>query len=136
MSAADDAQMSPMIRQFLSRQIIKSLVKKGGFNFDLNLKDLRINEKLKDIKLDKLKSMFASQSNDLPEIPPFEGEIPTKRASKGLNESTNREPGLTDVEIEEAIGPLFEYFEVNFVVVKGTLNDTGKHLLSFGIDRA
>lgn len=116
--------MSPMIRHFLSHNVLRSLLKKGGFTFDMDtLKDL--NTRIKDINLDKVKAMFGSAGSGV-EIPPvsFAEDESLKKANV---DSKKKSAGLTDGEIEDAIGMLFEYFEDTFALLKGTLNDIGKH---------
>lgn len=110
-----------MIRHFLSRNVLKSLLKKGGF-FDIET--LRnVNDRIKDINLEKVKAIFGS-SNDGggSEIPPVEFNT-DESLKKPQADGKKKSAGLTDAEIEDAIGLLFEYFEDTFALLKGTLND-------------
>lgn len=121
-----------MIRHFLSRNVLKSLLKKGGFAFDMEtLKN--VNDRIKDMNLGKVKAMFSSSYNGS-EIPPVQfSEDDGLRKSTSQHEGAKKKSaGLTDEEIEDAIGLLFEYFEDTFALLKGTLNETCKILCCSG----
>jgi hypothetical protein len=127
--------MSPLIRQFLSPAVIRSLVKKG-FNFDLTLKDLKLKDidlRFKDLKLDRFRKMFGSSTTGSPLIPPVPEIPPVPSTPRIMSDdppasspaSKRRSAELTDTQIEDAIGLLFEYFEETFAILKGTLSDAG-----------
>lgn len=120
--------MSPMIRHFLSRNVLKSLLKKGGFSFDMETLKV-VNDRIKDINLGKVKAMFGSSTNGGSEIPPVEFSEDESLKKGTQQEGKKKSAGLTDAEIEDAIGLLFEYFEDTFALLKGTLNDKCRSLL-------
>ncbi|GAA93862.1 uncharacterized protein L969DRAFT_42534 [Mixia osmundae IAM 14324] len=127
-------KMSPFIRQLLSRQGLRTLVRKG-YNFsDLKLDQIKLPEniKLENIKLDKVTAFFKSNGQaKLSEIPPVEIE----RAAAAQNDLSQSQAGrkrpavLTDKEIEDVIEPLFEYFDESLAVLKENLSDTACHLV-------
>ena len=118
--------MSPLIRQFLSPTVLKSLVKRGGYGFDLKmdvigrkLKDIRLGDQWREMKLDRFGALFGGGGSNISEIPPVREEEPAAVSPAAARKA----PGLTDAEIEEAIDLLFEYFEQTLALLKGTLND-------------
>lgn len=145
--------MSPLIRQFLSRTVVRSLVKKG-YSLDLTLKDLKIKDidlRLQNLKLDRFRNLFSSSSagsaSASPLIPPVHeiAPLPSAMPTPRLGEEGSPAPAgkkkdavLTDTQIEDAIGLLFEYFEETFATLKGTLSDAGaydhRHLATVAID--
>jgi hypothetical protein len=102
----DDTQMSPFVQQCLSRSVIKTLVKTGGPVLDYN-KALGNVTAL-------YRSALGTSSNDVL-IP-----LPASEKSRVKPEE------LTDVEIEQAILPLFDYFDANLQTLNTYLSETAK----------
>jgi hypothetical protein len=102
----DDTQMSPFVQQCLSRSVIKTLVKTGGPVLDYN-KALGNVTAL-------YRSALGTSSNDVL-IP-----LPASEKSRVKPEE------LTDVEIEQAILPLFDYFDANLQTLNTYLSETAR----------
>ncbi|TRM60034.1 hypothetical protein BD626DRAFT_549942 [Schizophyllum amplum] len=101
-------KMSPFICQCLSRNVLKTLVK-GNTSLDYN-KALGNVTAL-------YRSAMGSASND-PQIPLPQSEKPRVRPEE-----------LTDVEIEQAILPLFDYFDANLQTLNTYLSDMAKEMV-------
>ena len=100
--------MSPFIRQSLSRNVLKSLVK-GDSKLDYN-KALGNVTAL-------YRSALGSTSSEV-QIP-----LPT-------DEKPRFKPGeLSDVELEQAIVPLFDYFDANLQTLNTYLSDSTKEMV-------
>ncbi|KAG6812915.1 hypothetical protein H0H92_015467 [Tricholoma furcatifolium] len=102
-------KMSPFIQQCLSRNIVKSLVKSGSLALDYN-KALGNVQAL-------YRSAIGTSSNEV-QIPLPMNEKPRVRPEE-----------LTDVEIEQAILPLFDYFEANLQTLNTYLSETAKEMV-------
>ena len=100
--------MSPFIRQCLSRNVLRTLIK-GNSTLDYN-KALGNVTAL-------YRSAIGSSSNE-PQIPLPQSEKPRIRPED-----------LTDVEIEQAILPLFDYFDANLQTLNTYLSDTAKEMV-------
>jgi hypothetical protein len=101
-------QMSPFIRQSLSRSVLKSLVK-GDSKLDYN-KALGNVTAL-------YRSALGSTSSEV-QIP-----LPT-------DEKPRFKPGeLTDIELEQAIVALFDYFDANLQTLNTYLSDSTKEMV-------
>ena len=98
--------MSPFIHQCLSRSVVKSLLK-------ANITGLDYNKALGNVTSLYRSAMGTSSS---------EVQIPLPQAEK----PRVRPEDLTDVEIEEAIVPLFDYFDANLQTLNTYLSDTAK----------
>ncbi|KIY48530.1 hypothetical protein FISHEDRAFT_43123 [Fistulina hepatica ATCC 64428] len=101
-------KMSPFIRQCVSRNVLKSLVKAGPV--------LDYNKALGNVTA-LYRSALGGASND-PQIPLPSSEKPRVRPEE-----------LTDVEIEQAILPLFDYFDANLQTLNTYLSDTAKEMV-------
>lgn len=97
--------MSPFIRQSLSRTILKSLIKTGTV--------LDYNKALANMT-GLYRSALGSTSHEV-QIPLPSSEKPRVRPEE-----------LTDVEIERAIVPLFDYFDANLHILNTHLAETVK----------
>ena len=102
-------QMSPLIRQNLSRPVLKTLVKTGNSGLDYN-KALGNVTAL-------YRSAIGGGSAD-PQIPLPSSEKPRIKPEE-----------LTDVEIEQAILPLFDYFDANLPTLNTYLSDATKEMV-------
>jgi hypothetical protein len=102
--------MSPLILQSLSRNVLKTLIKTGL------PATLDYNKALGNVK-DFFGSKMGSNNSDIL-IPLPQQEKPRIRPEQ-----------LTDVEIEQAISPLFDYFETNLQVLNSSLSDTARQTM-------
>ncbi|OAX37692.1 hypothetical protein K503DRAFT_801051 [Rhizopogon vinicolor AM-OR11-026] len=102
-------KMSPYIRQSLSRSILKTLIKAGSLGLDYN-KALGNVTAL-------YRSALGSNSSEV-QIPLPNNEKPRIRPEE-----------LTDVEIEGAIVPLFDYFDANLHILNTYLSETAKDMV-------
>jgi len=103
-------KMSPLILQSLSRNVLKTLIKTGL------PATLDYNKALGNVK-DFFGSKMGSNNSDIL-IPLPQQEKPRIRPEQ-----------LTDVEIEQAISPLFDYFETNLQVLNSSLSDTARQTM-------
>ncbi|KAJ7756230.1 hypothetical protein B0H16DRAFT_1539076 [Mycena metata] len=102
-------KMSPFIQQCLSRNVLKTLLKAGGSGLDYNK------------ALSNVTGLWASAlgtSSSEVQIPLPSAEKPRLRPDE-----------LTDVEIEQAILPLFDYFDANLQTLNTYLSDTAKEMV-------
>ncbi|KAJ7250491.1 hypothetical protein B0H12DRAFT_1120580 [Mycena haematopus] len=99
-------KMSPFIRQCLSRNVLKTLLKGAGSGLDYNKAISNVTA--------LWSSAIGSSSSDV--------QIPLPTAEKPRVE-------LTDVEIEQAILPLFDYFDANLQTLNTYLSDNGKEMV-------
>lgn len=102
-------QMSPVISQSLTRSVVRSLVKPSN-----NTGSLDYNRVLGNVKGFYTSALGGSSS---------EGQIPPPPPPEG---SRTRAGELTDFEIEQAILPLFDYFEANLKTLNTHLSDATK----------
>ncbi|KAH7927207.1 hypothetical protein BV22DRAFT_1085505 [Leucogyrophana mollusca] len=101
-------KMSPFIRQSLSRSVLKTLVKTGlGLDYNQALGNVT--------RL--YRSALGSNASEV-QIPLPGSEKPRIRPEE-----------LTDVEIERAIAPLFDYFDANLQILNTYLSDTAKDMI-------
>ncbi|THU97847.1 hypothetical protein K435DRAFT_828529 [Dendrothele bispora CBS 962.96] len=99
-------KMSPFIRQCLSRTVIKTLLKANSLGLDYNKAIGNVTA--------LYRSALGASSNEV-QIPLHQSEKPRVRPEE-----------LTDVEIEQAILPLFDYFDANLQTLNTYLSDTAK----------
>ncbi|KAJ7452163.1 hypothetical protein B0H11DRAFT_2074617 [Mycena galericulata] len=103
-------KMSPFIRQCLSRNVLKTLLKGGGSGLDYNK---------------AISNVTALWGSALGGASSSEVQIPLPNAEK----PRLRPDELTDVEIEQAILPLFDYFDANLQTLNTYLSDTAKEMV-------
>jgi hypothetical protein len=101
--------MSPFIQQCLSRSVLKTLIKAGNIGLDYN-KALGNVTAL-------YRSAVGASSSEV-QIPLPHDEKPRVRPEE-----------LTDVEIEQAILPLFDYFDANLQTLNTYLSDIAKEMV-------
>ncbi|KAF8547315.1 hypothetical protein OG21DRAFT_1490334 [Imleria badia] len=101
-------KMTPLIRHSLSRTVLKSLIKPGTV--------LDYNRALANVT-GLYRSALGSASNEV-QIP-----LPSKEKPRVRPEE------LTDVEIEGAIVPLFDYFDANLQILNTHLAETVKDMV-------
>jgi hypothetical protein len=102
-------QMSPFIRQNLSPSVLKTLIKSGTSGLDFN----KALGNMTGLYTRALGGTIAE-----PQIPLPSSEKPRFRPED-----------LTDVEIEQAITPLFDYFDANLQTLNTYLSDTTKEMV-------
>ncbi|KAJ6630181.1 hypothetical protein B0H10DRAFT_1775171 [Mycena sp. CBHHK59/15] len=102
-------KMSPFIQQCLSRNVLKTLVKTGGVSLDYNKAISNVTA--------LWGSALGTSSSEV--------QIPLPNAEK----PRVRPEDLTDVEIEQAILPLFDYFDANLQTLNTYLSDTAKEMV-------
>lgn len=101
--------MSPFIQQCLSRNVIKTLTKSRDQGMDYNK------------ALGNVTALYRSAlggTSSEPQIPLPSAEKPRMRPDE-----------LTDVEIEQAIMPLFDYFDANLQTLNTYLSDSAKEMV-------
>ncbi|PPR02282.1 hypothetical protein CVT24_011620 [Panaeolus cyanescens] len=102
-------KMGPFIQQCLSRGVVKQLIKSKDPSMDYNK------------ALGNVTALYRSAlggTSSEPQIPLPAGEKPRIRPED-----------LTDVEIEQAILPLFDYFDANLQTLNTYLSDTAKEMV-------
>ncbi|KAL4253754.1 Glucose-responsive signaling protein [Abortiporus biennis] len=102
-------KVSPFIRQTISRPILKSLVRSGSISIDYN-KALNNVTAL-------YRSALGSNTSEV-QIPLPQSEKPRFRPED-----------LTDVEIEQAITPVFDFFDENLPTLNTYLSDSAKEMV-------
>lgn len=103
--------MTPFIQQSLSRAVLKTLVKNGGIALDYNK------------ALDNVTAFYQKAiGNNASEV-----QIPLPQSE--LQKPRIKPEQLTDVEIEQAITPLFDYFEANLQTLNTYLSDETKEMV-------
>jgi hypothetical protein len=100
--------MSPFIRQCLSRAVVKGLLRTGS--------TLDYNKAIGNVTALYRSAMGPAAS---------EVQIPVHSSEK----PRNRPEELTDVEIEQGILPLFDYFDANLQTLNTYLSDTAKEVV-------
>jgi hypothetical protein len=114
--------MAPFISQCLSRNVLKTLIKAGVLGLDYNkaLSSLDYNK-----ALGNMTALYRALGNSSSEV-----QIPLPEAEKVQEKPTSRRPEeLTDVEIEQAILPVFDYFDANLQVLNSSLGDKTKEMV-------
>ncbi|TBU31295.1 hypothetical protein BD311DRAFT_753003 [Dichomitus squalens] len=102
-------KMSPFIRQSLSRPVLKSLMKQNTVgSIDYNK------------ALGNVTALFGSALGSKDEV-----QIPLPQSEKPRFKSE----GLTDVEIEQAIVPLFDFFDANLSTLNTYLSESTKDMV-------
>ena len=102
--------MSPFIQQCLSKNVVKALVKSRDPGLDYN--------KAIDNVTALYRSALGSSASSEPHIP-----LPSAEKSR------TRPEDLTDMEIEKAILPLFDYFDANLQTLNTYLSDNAKEMV-------
>ncbi|KAF8889044.1 hypothetical protein BD779DRAFT_1521688 [Infundibulicybe gibba] len=101
-------KMAPFIQQCLSRSVLKTLIKAGpGLDYNKAIGNVTA----------LYRSALGASSSEV-QIPLPTGEKPRIRPEE-----------LTDVEIEQAILPLFDYFDANLQTLNTYLSDTAKEMV-------
>jgi hypothetical protein len=115
--------MSPFIRQSLTRSVIKSLIKSTVAPIDYNETINKLTDRFRSAITTTTGSLSSSTDGSL--IPLPKDELPPPPPpSKYPNAHARTNKVLTDVDIEGAINPLFDYFDVNQATLSSTLSLT------------
>jgi hypothetical protein len=101
--------MSPFIQQCLSRNVVKTLMKSRDQGLDYNKAIGNVTA--------LYRSAIGTTTTE-PQIPLPQMEKPRLRPEE-----------LTDVEVEQAILPLFDYFDANLQTLNTYLSDTAKEMV-------
>ena len=101
--------MSPFIQQCLSRNVVKTLMKSRDQGLDYNK------------ALGNVTALYRSALGTTTAEP----QIPLPQTKK----PRVRPDELTDVEVEQAILPLFDYFDANLQTLNTYLSDTAKEMV-------
>ncbi|KAE8229615.1 hypothetical protein CF326_g5412 [Tilletia indica] len=109
-------KMSVYVRQSLSRQVLKSLVKTSGIRLDKALGNVRA----------LYASALASTQTNASVIPPVHSELGDDGGSSSRIKKTNQ---LTDQEIEAPILPLLDYLDECLGTLKSSLSDAESQLV-------
>ncbi|KAF8622282.1 hypothetical protein AX15_007148 [Amanita polypyramis BW_CC] len=104
-------KMSPFIQQCLSRNIVKTLIKSREAGLDYN-------KALGNVTAFYKSALGGGSSSSEVQIPPAQFEKPRVRPDE-----------LTDVEVEQAIVPLFDYFDANLQTLNTHLSETAKMMV-------
>ena len=102
--------MSPFIQQCLSRNVVKALIKSRDPGLDYNKAIGNVTA--------LYRSALGTSTSSEPQIPLPSTEKPRTRPED-----------LTDVEIERAIMPLFDYFDANLQTLNTYLSDSAKEMV-------
>ncbi|KAF8578886.1 hypothetical protein K439DRAFT_1360906 [Ramaria rubella] len=114
-------KMAPFISQCLSRNVLKTLIKAGVLGLDYNkaLSSLDYNK-----ALGNMTALYRALGSSSSEV-----QIPLPEAEKVQEKPSRRPEELTDVEIEQAILPVFDYFDANLQVLNSSLGDKTKEMV-------
>lgn len=124
--------MSPFVRHYISQSTLRALLK-TQFNFeipDIDLSRVQGNITKATGRINAMvRGALAADENLIPEVQdrrspavPNKTDEPPKRKGRGP---------LTDQEVEDAIGPLLDYFNDTFRVLNETLSTEGERLCVF-----
>lgn len=102
-------QISPFIRQNVSRTVLKTLVKSGSISLDYNKAIGNVTA--------FYRSALGSNASEV--------QIPLPQAEK----PRVRPEDLTDVELEQAITPVFDFFDANLPTLNTYLSDSAKDMV-------
>lgn len=118
--------MSPFVRHYLSQNTLKALVK-TSFKLDIDLDKVRGDITKVSGKLNAYVRDALNSNNNGNLIPPVYDEF--NPAPVPLVKEGSRKKGkgpLTDQEIEDAIGDLFDYFNETFGTLQENLSQEGE----------
>lgn len=118
--------MSPFIRHYISLNSLQTLVK-PGYNFDFDIDLVRARGEFNKVS-GKLNAFVrdAISQNSTPTIPPVREFEPSSPVVASLSTNKKKKGPLTDQEIENAIGDLFDYFNVTFGTLMQNLSEEGQ----------
>lgn len=111
-------KMAPMINQSLSRNVLKVLVKPSGTGVTAVVGNLDYNKALGNMTAFYRNAMGNTAGDVQIPLPP--SDKPTRPRGEG---------GLTDIEIEEPLAPLFNYLTENLRVFDSSLSKTAQEMI-------
>ncbi|GAA6019542.1 hypothetical protein JCM10207_003737 [Rhodosporidiobolus poonsookiae] len=118
-------KMSPFVRHYISQQNLRSLLKLGTYNLpDLDKVRGNLDKGVNRLNLfvrDALAASTNSSTSTLLIPPVADPNAPTAVTLERLEQKKKGKGPLTDLEIENAIGDLLDYFEVTFATLKESL---------------
>lgn len=120
--------MSPFVRHYISHQNLRSLLKTGVYNLDLEKVRGNLDKGVRNLNAYVRDALAASTNSNTSTllIPPVEDpNAPTAVTLERLEQRKKGKGPLTDIEIENAIGDLLDYFEVTFATLKESLTPDG-----------
>nr|CRX79212.1 hypothetical protein ls5931a1_00048 [Leucosporidium scottii] len=121
---AENDMMSPFVRHYISQSTLKALVK-TSYNFDIDLDKVRGDLGKVGGKLNAyVRDAISGPSYVIPPVNEYhgtQGGPVSLTAAEKMEKKKGRGP-LTDLEIEDAIGDLFDYFNDTFGTLKQNLS--------------
>ncbi|GAA5862773.1 hypothetical protein JCM3774_001917 [Rhodotorula dairenensis] len=131
---AEGDMMSPFVRHYISHQNLRALLKSGPYNLpDLDKVRGNLDKGVRNLNAYVRDALAASTNSSSPSllIPPVQDpNAPTPITLERLEQRKKGKGPLTDLEIENAIGDLLDYFEVTFAVLKESLTPDAWNLVS------
>jgi len=125
--------MTPFVRHYISHQNLRSLLKMGPYSLpDLDKVRGNLDKGVRNLNAyvrDALGSSTGAGDSARLLIPPVhDPHAPTPVTLERLEQRKKGKGPLTDLEIEDAIGDLLDYFEVTFATLKESLTPDGASL--------
>ncbi|KAK4048423.1 hypothetical protein OIV83_004769 [Microbotryomycetes sp. JL201] len=121
-------KMSPFVRHYISHSTLKALVK-TSYNFDIDLDKVKGDVVKVGGRLNAyVRDAISGPSYSIPPAPEYDehGNVVTSMSpSQNSTTSNEKKRGrlpLTDLQIEDAIGDLFDYFNETFGTLKENLS--------------
>ncbi|GAA5876973.1 hypothetical protein JCM8547_001955 [Rhodosporidiobolus lusitaniae] len=122
---AEGDMMSPFVRHYISHSNLRSLLKLGQYNLpDLDKVRGNVDKGVKHLNAfvrDALAASTNSSTSALLIPPVHDPNAPSSVTLERLEQKKKGKGPLTDLEIENAIGDLLDYFEMAFAVLKESL---------------
>ncbi|GAA5923191.1 hypothetical protein JCM3775_007461 [Rhodotorula graminis] len=128
-------KMTPFVRHYISHQNLRSLLKMGPYSLpDLDKVRGNLDKGVRNLNAyvrDALGSSTGAGDSARLLIPPVhDPHAPTPVTLERLEQRKKGKGPLTDLEIEDAIGDLLDYFEVTFATLKESLTPDAWRLVS------
>ncbi|GAA6018841.1 hypothetical protein JCM11491_006882 [Sporobolomyces phaffii] len=127
-------KMSPFVRHYISHSNLKSLLNTSRYNLpDLDKVRGNLDKGVRNLNAyvrDALASSTNSATGTLMIPPVHDPNAPSSVTLERLEQKKKGKGPLTDIEIENAIGDLLDYFEVTFATLKESLTPDAWHLVS------
>ncbi|KAK4052310.1 hypothetical protein OIO90_004391 [Microbotryomycetes sp. JL221] len=130
-------KMSPFVRHYISHSTLKALVK-TSYNFDIDLDKVKGDVVKVGGKLNAyVRDAISGPSHTIPPAPEWDehGNVVTPNSpsvGSGVSTMNDKKKGraaLTDLQIEDAIGDLFDYFNETFGTLKENLSQDAWELV-------
>ncbi|GAA6054101.1 hypothetical protein JCM3770_006173 [Rhodotorula araucariae] len=132
---AEGDMMTPFVRHYISHQNLRSLLKMGPYSLpDLDTVRGNLDKGVRNLNAyvrDALATSTGAGDAARLLIPPVaDPHAPTPVTLERLEQRKKGKGPLTDLEIENAIGDLLDYFEVTFATLKESLTPDAWRLVS------